>query len=571
MWMILRRKNFKDKDMDRTWYKSYSDGVPETINPDAYTSLIEPFEKFTKQYADLPAFSNFGSTLTYQDLYKHSIAFASYLQSLGLKKGDRVAIMLPNVLQYPVVLFGILCAGMTVVNVNPLYTPPELIHQLKDAQTTTIIVLSNFAKTLEKALPDTAIEHVIVTDVGDLMGGFKKSLVNFVVKYIKRAVPAWHITCAVPLLEALAQGAEQTYSRPDLKSDDIAFLQYTGGTTGHPKGAMLTHRNVIANVLQCSAWVKAIVQPGEDVVLGALPLYHVFSLTICAMTFLALGVECLLVTNPRDMNSFVKLLSKTRLTVFVGLNTLFNGLLQHPKFKDIDFSALKLTVAGGMAVQRSVAEAWHDATGTCILQGYGLTEASPVVAINPIDVTHYNESIGVPVSATDVILRDSNGHVVENDAEGELCVKGPQVMKGYWQLPDSTRKVIDEDGWLRTGDIARIDERGFLYIVDRKKDMVLVSGFNVYPNEIEEVLSAHPDIKEVAVIGVPYEKTGEAVKAFIVKKNNGLSEEGVLQFCRQSLTGYKVPKFIEFRDALPKSNVGKVLRRELREESLREA
>jgi len=557
--------------MDRTWYKSYSDGVPETINPDAYASLIEPFEKFTKQYADLVAFSNFGSTLTYQDLYEHSMAFATYLQSLGLKKSDRVAIMLPNVLQYPVVLFGVLCAGMTVVNVNPLYTAPELIHQLKDAQATTVVVLSNFAKTLEKALPDTPVEHVIVTDMGDMMGGFKKSLFNFVVKYIKRAVPAWHINCAVPFLIALETGAKSHYTRPNLNGDDIAFLQYTGGTTGHPKGAMLTHRNVIANVLQCVAWVKAVVQPGEDVVLGALPLYHIFSLTICAMTFLALGVECLLVTNPRDMNSFVKLLSKTRLTIFVGLNTLFNGLLQHPKFKNIDFSALKLTVAGGMAVQRPIAEAWQDATSTCILQGYGLTEASPVVTINPIDLTHYNESIGVPVPATDVILRDNSGHTVSNGAEGELCVKGPQVMKGYWQLPDSTRKVIDEDGWLRTGDIARIDERGFLYIVDRKKDMVLVSGFNVYPNEIEEVLSAHPDIVEAAVIGVPNAQTGEAVKAFIVKKNNGLSEAGVLQFCRQSLTGYKVPKFIEFRDELPKSNVGKVLRRELREESLREA
>ena len=552
--------------MERVWYKSYSPGVPETINPDSYSSLIEPFEKFSKEYAHLPAFSNLGTTLTYRELEQLSLQFAVYLQqALGLSKGDRVAIMLPNLLQYPVVLFGILRAGLVVVNINPLYTATELLHLLNDSSATTIIVLANFASTLEKALPDTCIENVIVTEVGDLMGMLKGSLVNFVVKYVKRMVPSWHIPKAVRFPEALSIGKQHPYQPPVLNGEDMAFLQYTGGTTGHPKGAVLTHRNMIANVLQCASWVKSVVTPGETIVLGALPLYHIFSLTVCCMTFLALGAECLLITNPRDMNAFVKILTKVPLTVFVGLNTLFNGLLHHPRFKHADFSRLKLTVAGGMPVQRSVAEEWQRVTGNCVLQGYGLTETSPVVTINPIDLTHFNESIGIPVPATDVIIRDEQGNDLSDGVEGELCVRGPQVMQGYWQYPEATHEVIDQDGWLRTGDIARMDERGFLYIVDRKKDMILVSGFNVYPNEIEEVLSSLSGIKEVAVIGVPSEQTGEAVKAFIVKEDSSLTENDIINYCRQSLTGYKIPKLIEFRDELPKSNVGKVLRRGLRD------
>jgi len=559
--------------MERIWYKSYSPGVPETINPDAYPSLIEMFEKFSKQYANFPAFSNLGTKLTYRELDSLSLQFAAYLQQgLQLQKGDRVAIMLPNLLQYPVALFGILRAGLVVVNVNPLYTPPELEHLLKDSGATTIIVLANFAQTVEKTLESTSIKNVIITEVGDLMGALKGSLVNLAVKYIKRMVPSWKIPEALRFSKALLMGKQYPYQRPIVKGDDIAFLQYTGGTTGHPKGAILTHRNMVANVLQCACWIKAAVHPGEDIVLGALPLYHIFSLTVCCMTFMALGVECLLITNPRDINHFVKVLTKVPVTVFVGLNTLFKGLLHHPHFKNADFSRLKLTMAGGMAVQASVAEAWKRVTGVCVLQGYGLTETSPVVSINPIDLTHFNESIGVPVPATDVFIRDDKGQEVSRGEEGELCVKGPQVMQAYWHQPNATREVMDKDGCLRTGDIARMDERGFLYIVDRKKDMILVSGFNVYPNEIEEVLSAHPGIEEAAVIGVPSEKTGEAVKAFIVRSDSRLTEHDIINHCRQSLTAYKIPKLITFRDALPKSDVGKVLRRALREPgSLREA
>lgn len=551
--------------MERVWYKSYSPGVPETINPDAYSSLVESFEKFSKAYAEFPAFSNLGTKISYAELDKLSLQFASYLQSLGLKKGDRVAIMMPNLLQYPVALFGILRAGLVVVNINPLYTAPELIHLLSDSGAETIVVLANFANTLEKALPDTSIKNVVVTEVGDLMGKLKGALVNWVVKHIKRMVPDSNIPHAVKFNKTLSIGKRHSFQRPDLNGADVAFLQYTGGTTGHPKAAVLTHRNMVANVLQCSAWVKSTITPGEDIVLGALPLYHIFSLTICCMTFLKLGAECLLITNPRDMNSFVKTLTKIPVTVFVGLNTLFNGLLHHPKFKDANFSRLRITVAGGMAVQRPVAEEWKKVTGVCVLQGYGLTETSPVVTINPINMTHYNDSIGIPIPGTDVVIQDENGKDVSDGAEGELCVRGPQVMREYWNSPEETQKVLSEDGWLRTGDIARVDDQGFLYIVDRKKDMILVSGFNVYPNEVEEVLASHPAVKEAAVIGVPSENSGEAVKAFIVKENSNLSEHDIIEYCRQSLTGYKIPKIIEFRDELPKSSVGKVLRRALRD------
>lgn len=542
--------------MERVWLNSYPPDVPREINPDEFSSLLELFEHSCKVHAEFPAFENLGAKISYATLEEKSREFSAYLQhDLKLKKGGRVAIMLPNVLQYPVVLFGILRAGLVAVNVNPLYTSPELTHLLNSSGAETIIVLANFAKTVEDSAPKVALKNVVVTEVGDLLGGIKKTIVNLVVKYIKRMVPAYHLPNAIQLSDALAQGAERHYEKPSIAGNDLAFLQYTGGTTGYPKAAMLSHRNMVANVLQCKAWIKdAVAEPGENVVLGALPLYHIFSLTVCCMTFMALGGECLLITNPREMKGFLNTLSKTPVTVFVGLNTLFNGMMRHPDFKKADFSRLTLTVAGGMAMQASVANDWQKHTGIPVLQGYGLTEASPVVTINPINLTQFSDSIGLPIPSTDVQLRDD-----------ELCIKGPQVMQGYWNEPEETAKVIDDEGWLLTGDIARIDEQGFVYIVDRKKDMILVSGFNVYPNEIEEVLSAYPGIKEVTVVGVPSEQTGEAIKAFVVKSDASLTEQAIIDYCHQSLTGYKIPKFIEFRDDLPKSHVGKVLRKALRD------
>lgn len=543
-------------EAEAVWLKSYPPGVPAEINPDEYASILDLFERSCEAHTTFPAFTNLGVSLTYTDLEEQSRYFAAYLQNeLQLKKGDRVAIMLPNLLQYPVVLFGILRAGLVVVNLNPLYTAPEVEHLVSNSGAETIIVLANFAKTVQEALPKLALKNIIVTEVGDLLGGLKKPIVNLVVKYVKRMVPDYDLPSATSLLSALEKGRNAHYHRPDITGQDTAFLQYTGGTTGHPKAAVLTHRNMVANVLQCKAWVgEAVKAPGEDVVLGALPLYHIFSLTVCCMTFMALGGNCLLITNPRDMNDFLKTLSKIPVTIFIGLNTLFNGMLHHPALSKVDFSRLKLTVGGGMAVQEAVAKNWHEKTGCPILQGYGLTEASPVVSINPINLKTFSASIGLPIPSTEVKLVD-----------GELCMRGPQVMKAYWQEPEETKKVLDDDGWLLTGDIAEIDERGFLYIVDRKKDMILVSGFNVYPNEIEEVLVSHPGIKEAAVVGVPSEQTGEAIKAFIVKNDNSLSEKLITDFCHQSLTGYKIPKLIEFSDELPKSSVGKVLRKALRE------
>jgi len=552
--------------MDRPWQKYYPSDVPHEIKPDEYRSLIELFEHSCKENANLTAFSNLGVKITYAQLEKKSRCFATYLQSqLKLKKGDRVAIMLPNLLQYPVVLFGILRAGLTVVNVNPLYTSAEVEHLLKNSAAEAIIVLANFAKTLEDAFTRIKVNHIIITEIGDLLGGFKMRLVNFVVKHIKHMVPAYSLSKAVSLNAALAIGAKFVFERPNIDSEDLAFLQYTGGTTGHPKAAMLTHRNMVSNVLQCKAWVNGIIKPGENIVLGALPLYHIFSLTVCCMTFMALGGECLLITDPRDMKHFLHTLKKMPVTVFIGLNTLFNGMMHHPAFYKADFSRLRLTVAGGMAMQAAVANDWHKYTGCPIVQGYGLTEASPVVCINPINLTEYSDSIGLPIPSTDVQIRNDQGDVVGVNEVGELCVKGPQVMKGYWHEPEETDKVFTKEGWLVTGDIARINENGFVYLVDRKKDMILVSGFNVYPNEIEEILAEHPAIKEVAVIGVPSVQTGEAIKAFIVKSNSSLTKEDVIAYARQFLTGYKVPKLIEFRDELPKSNVGKVLRKDLKD------
>lgn len=553
--------------MDRPWYAQYSPDVPHDINPDLYTSLVDYFDQNSQKFADSVAFINLSAKMTYGELGELSRYFAAYLQSIGLKKGSRVAIMMPNLLQYVVAMLGILRAGMVVVNVNPLYTTEEVVHQLDDAGAEAIVVVANFASIVEKALPRLPhISQVIITQIGDLMGAVKGRIVNSVVKYIKKMVPSYQIDRAIAFNEVMSVGKSLTFSPVTIAPQDIAFLQYTGGTTGIPKGAMLTHRNMIANVLQCSAWMGTVINH-DDVVIAALPMYHIFSLTVCCLTFVCLGATCVLVTNPRHMKSFLKILAQQKISVFVGLNTLFNGLLHQPKFKHIDFSKLKLTVSGGMAMQSTVAEHWKQVTGCHVTEGYGLTETSPVVTINPLTNTDYNGSIGLPVPSTDVTIRDECNKDLAIGEVGELCVKGPQVMQGYFKKPDETDHVMDSDGWLHTGDVARIDEQGFCYIVDRKKDMILISGFNVYPNEIEEVLARSDDVSEVAVIGVPFEKTGEAIMAFIVPEHADVSEEAIRAFCREHLTRYKIPRFIEFRDELPKSNVGKVLRRELKEEA----
>jgi long-chain acyl-CoA synthetase len=554
--------------MEKVWLKSYPPDVPETLNVDTYHSINEAMEIYCQQFSNKPAFTNFGVTITYQDLEKMTKQFAAFLQQhLKMKKNDRFAIMLPNVMQFPIAMFGALRAGLIVTNINPLYTAHELAFQLQDSGATGIIVLENFAHELSLALPKTEIKHVIVARMGDCLGWIKGCIANFVVKYIKHLVPAWEIADTIDFTDALKIGKSLTLEKVAIGAEDVAFFQYTGGTTGVAKGAMLTHRNIIANVTQCLAWVKSVLTVGRETVVTALPLYHIFSLTVCCFCFMTIGSKCLLITNPRDLKGFIKTLRKVPATIFIGLNTLFNGLLHHPHFADIKLSSFKLVIAGGMAMQKAVADEWQKRTGTVILEGYGLTEASPVISINPITVKSFTGSIGLPVPDTDVVIRDDVGNDLPLGKAGELCVRGPQVMRGYWQKPEETALVIDKDGWLRTGDIAQMDERGFLYLLDRKKDMIIVSGFNVYPNEVEEIIASHPGVREVAVIGVPSEKTGEMVKAFVVKKDPKLTAEDLINYCRGQLTAYKVPKQIEFRDHLPKSNVGKVLRRALRDEA----
>lgn len=538
--------------------------MPYTINPDTYSSLIDLFDRRAHDYADSTAFTNFGTRLSYKKLHHLSQQFAAYLQSQSLKKGSRVAIVMPNLLQYAVVMIGVLRAGMVVVNVNPLYTAPEMVHQLNDAGAEAIVILENFAITLQHALPEMPqLKTVIITKMGDLLGGLKGTLINAVVKYVKRMVPAYRIT-HVSFKHVLKESKKLPFQQVIINNQDIAFLQYTGGTTGVPKAAVLTHRNMVANVLQCATWVRSLLNQ-DDIIVAALPMYHIFSLTVCCLTFIFLGAQCLLITNPRDINLFVTILKKMKVNVFVGLNTLFIGLMQDPQFKEIDFSALKLTISGGMAMQHAVADRWQQLTGCPITEGYGLTETSPVVMINPVTHTVFSGSIGLPIPSTDIAIRDDKGHDLPIGEVGELCVKGPQVMRGYWQKPEETALVLTVDGWLKTGDIACLDEKGFVYIVDRKKDMISVSGFNVYPNQIEDVLAGCPGVKEVAVIGVPYDKTGEAIKAFIVRADPALTEDQVKLYCRDYLTRYKIPRFVEFCDDLPKSNVGKVLRRKLKE------
>ncbi|HDL8052562.1 TPA: long-chain-fatty-acid--CoA ligase FadD [Yersinia enterocolitica] len=555
--------------MEKVWLKRYPADVPAEIDPDRYSSLVEMFENAALRYADQPAFINMGEVMTFRKLEERSRAFAAYLQQgLGLQKGDRVALMMPNLLQYPIALFGILRAGMVVVNVNPLYTPRELEHQLNDSGAVAIVIVSNFAHTLEKIVFKTQVKHVILTRMGDQLSTAKGTLVNFVVKYIKRLVPKYYLPDAISFRTALQKGRRMQYVKPDVINTDMAFLQYTGGTTGVAKGAMLTHRNMQSNLEQAKAAYAPLLQPGHELVVTALPLYHIFALTMNCLLFIELGGRSLLITNPRDIPGMVKELSRYPFTAMTGVNTLFNALLNNEEFTKLDFSTLRLSVGGGMPVQKAVAEKWETLTGKHLLEGYGLTECSPLVTGNPYDLKHYSGSIGLPVPSTDVRLVDDEGNDVAMGEPGELWVRGPQVMLGYWQRPEATDEVL-KDGWLATGDIATLDEQGFLRIVDRKKDMILVSGFNVYPNEIEDVVALHAKVLESAAVGVPNEVVGETVKLFVVKKDASLTQEELLTHCRRYLTGYKVPKIVEFRDELPKSNVGKILRRELRDEQIK--
>ncbi len=550
----------------RPWLAQYPAGVPAEIDADEFSSVVAVLERAIDRYRDRPAFANLGKVLSYAEIDRLSAQFAAYLLGeLHLKKGDRVAIMLPNCLQYPIATFGILRAGLTVVNVNPLYTPRELKHQLVDSGTSAIIVLDNFAHTVQDVLAATTLQHVITSGLGDMLDFPKRGLVNFVLKYVKKLVPDYHLPGAVRFRDALDVG--KTHPLPEMTSgpEDIAFLQYTGGTTGVAKGAMLTHRNLVANMQQASAWIGANVRAGDETIVTALPLYHIFALTANGLVFMNLGGLNHLITNPRDMPGFVKELSKIPFTAITGVNTLFNGLLNTPGFDKLDFSNLRMTLGGGMAVQRAVAERWKQVTGCTLVEAYGLTETSPAACINPMDLAEYNGSIGLPVPSTDACIKDDDGNHLAAGEVGELCIKGPQVMLGYWHRPQETAEVMDGEGWLHTGDMARMDERGFFFIVDRKKDMILVSGFNVYPNEVEDVIAMMPGVLEVAAVGVPDEKSGEAVKVVIVRKDPSLTADQVKAHARENLTGYKHPKYVEFRTELPKTNVGKILRRELRD------
>ncbi|ENO8808900.1 long-chain-fatty-acid--CoA ligase FadD [Photobacterium damselae] len=554
--------------MDKVWLSRYPEDVPAEINPDMYSSLVDMFEQSVQKYADQTAFINMGQVMTFRKLEERSRAFAAYLQNdLKLQKGDRVAVMMPNLLQYPIAIFGILRAGCVVVNVNPLYTPRELEHQLNDAGAKAIVIVSNFAHTLEAVVKDTSVEHVILTRLGDQLSRPKGTLVNFVVKYIKKMVPKYHLPHATSMRMALRKGRRMQYVKPFISGEDMAFLQYTGGTTGVAKGAMLTHHNMVSNVMQAKGAYGPVLTEGRELIVTALPLYHVFALTVNCLLILEMGGQNLLITNPRDIPTFIKELQRYPFTAITGVNTLFNALVNNEDFHELDFSNLRLSVGGGMAVQRAVAEKWQNITGNYLLEGYGLTECSPLVAAYPYDLTQYNGSIGLPVPSTEVRLIDDDGNEVGMDGTGELQVRGPQVMKGYWQRPEATKEVLTDDGWLSTGDIVRFDDDGFMHIVDRKKDMILVSGFNVYPNEIEDVVALHGKVMEVAAIGQAHDVSGEIVKLCVVKRDPSLTREELIAHCREHLTGYKIPKIVEFHEELPKSNVGKILRRVLREES----
>jgi len=550
--------------MDKIWLKNYPQGVPAEIDIDQLPSLVDLFEQACAAYAGKVAFISMGATLTYRQLDQRSREFAGWLQSLGLQKGDRVALMMPNLLQYPVALFGVLRAGCVVVNCNPLYTPRELEYQLQDSGAKAIVIVENFAHTLEQIITRTNVKHVVVTPMGEMLGLAKGALVNFVVRKVKKLVPPWHIPGAINFFRALVAGQGHGMTPVTLGRDDIAFLQYTGGTTGISKGAILTHANICANVTQAHAWIKPVLRDGEELIVTPLPLYHIFALTV-SLTLMRMGARNLLIANPRDIPNFVKEWRKYPVSVVTGVNTLFNALLHNPDFAKLDFASLRVTLGGGMAVQAPVAERWLKTTGIPMLQAYGLTETAPAVTINPLDMKAFNGAIGLPISSTEVSIRDDNGKEVSLAQIGEICVRGPQVTQGYWQRPDETALVFTPDGFLRTGDMGYVDANGYVFLVDRKKDMILVSGFNVYPNEVEEVVAQHPGVAEVAAIGVPDERCGEVVKLYVVRRDASLGEQAIIDHCRGLLTGYKIPKHIEFRDTLPHTNVGKILRRALKE------
>lgn len=552
--------------MEKIWLKSYPPGVPAEVDVNEFSSLGDLFAQGVRKFGPRTAYLCMGKGITYTELDQFSARFGAYLQSeLGLARGSRIALMMPNVLQYPVAMFGALRAGYTVVNVNPLYTARELEHQLRDSGAEAIVILENFAHTLEQVLPRLPIRHVVVTSLGAMLGFPKSAIVNFVVRRVKKMVPAWSLPGSVDFGTALSKGAKHALRPVEIGHEDIAYLQYTGGTTGVAKGAILTHGNVVANLQQAHAWIKPFLHEGEEVIITALPLYHIFSLTANCLTFFKIGATNVLITNPRDIPGFVKELAKHRFTAITGVNTLFNALLNNADFARLDFSSLHIALGGGMAVQQAVAEKWKKVTGLPLIEAYGLTETSPAVTINPLNLTDFNHAIGLPISSTDVSIRDDDGVEQPVGQRGELCVRGPQVTPGYWNRPEDTARAFTADGYLRTGDIAVIDEEGFVRIVDRKKDMILVSGFNVYPNEVEDVVASHPGVLEVAAVGVPNEHSGEAVKVFVVRKDPALTEAALVAYCRENLTGYKVPHQVEFRDELPKTNVGKILRRVLRD------
>jgi len=550
---------------EKPWLKSYPPGVPEQIDLSSFHSIVDVLEQSCSKYKDRMAYHNMGAELSYSELDYLTRNFAASLQNMGLQQGDRIAMMMPNILQYPVALFGALRAGLVVVNTNPMYTARELRHQLVDSGAKAIVVVENFASVLESVRSEVPLEHIITTGVGDLLDFPKSMMVNFVLRHVKKTIPAWKLPGSEKFHDVLDKGKKLPLKPVNIAFEDVAFLQYTGGTTGVAKGAMLTHRNIVANLLQARAWLAQLDDDSQETIITALPLYHIFALTANCLTFLYLGGSNILVTDPRDMEGFVKEIGRHPFTVITGVNTLFNTLLHTDGFSDLDFSTLKVTLGGGMAVQKAVAEQWKKVTGVTLVEAYGLTETSPAACINPVTLEEYNGFIGLPISSTEGAIKSEEGEFLPAGETGELCIRGPQVMKGYWQRPEATDEVLDANGWLHTGDIALMTEDGYFKIVDRKKDMILVSGFNVYPNEIEDVLALHPKVLEVAAIGVPDEKSGEVVSLFVVKKDPTLTKEDVKAFCKENLTGYKRPRYIEFRDDLPKSNVGKILRRELRD------
>jgi len=555
--------------MNETFFQDrYPEGYPKELESNNYNSIIDVFDSFIGKFSDRPAFTCLGQTITYSDLEEKSAAFAAYLQNhTMLQAGDRIAVQLPNVLQYPIVVFGAMRAGMTVVNTNPLYTEREMEHQFNDSGAKALVVLANMASKAEAVLPNTSIETVIVTEVGDMHGAVKRTLINSVLKYVKKEVPAYKIPGAISLRKVLAQGKGYSFSTPKMSRDDVAVLQYTGGTTGVAKGAMLTHGNMISNMMQCHGLFTMALEEGTETAIAPLPLYHIYAFTVHCMVLLKTGNHSVLIPNPRDIPGFVKTLQSTKFSTFAGLNTLFVALCNVKEFRDLDFSGLKLTISGGMALTKDAAEQWGKVTGCEIAEGFGMTETSPVVSFNPPGHIKLG-TIGLPVTGTICKVVDEEGAELPVGEPGELCVKGPQVMKGYWQRPEATAETITEDGWLKTGDMAVIQEDGYMKIVDRKKDMIIVSGFNVYPNEVEDVIVSHPDIVEAAAIGVPDEKSSEAVKIFVVSSNENLTAQDIKEHAKKNLTAYKVPKHIEFRDELPKTNVGKILRRELRDEEM---